>query len=149
MEKDKRLMDASWWDRLTEGETGSCLKSLILNPYKTCTPASPSLLLAFHHRSATLLHLLCPPGLLRMYENCSHSRTFALLVSSAWNAFPHSFQVSLQMLSFWWRDHDWLLLKIVTMMSPHSSLCKLPCFIILLMYKRPQAHEKTLSITDN
>ena len=24
MEKDKRLMEASWWDRLTEGETGSC-----------------------------------------------------------------------------------------------------------------------------
>ena len=23
MEKDKRLMEASWWDRLTEGETGS------------------------------------------------------------------------------------------------------------------------------
>ena len=25
MEKDKRLMEASWWERLTEGETGSCL----------------------------------------------------------------------------------------------------------------------------
>ena len=24
MEKDKRLMDASWWERLTERETGSC-----------------------------------------------------------------------------------------------------------------------------
>ena len=24
MEKDKRLMEASWWQRLTEGETGSC-----------------------------------------------------------------------------------------------------------------------------
>ena len=24
MEKDKRLKKASWWDRLTEGETGSC-----------------------------------------------------------------------------------------------------------------------------
>ena len=24
MEKDKRLMEASWWKRLTEGETGSC-----------------------------------------------------------------------------------------------------------------------------
>ena len=24
MEKDKRLMEASWWDRLTEGETESC-----------------------------------------------------------------------------------------------------------------------------
>ena len=24
MEKDKRLMEASWWERLTEGETGSC-----------------------------------------------------------------------------------------------------------------------------
>ena len=24
MEKDKRLMEASWWDILTEGETGSC-----------------------------------------------------------------------------------------------------------------------------
>ena len=23
-EKDKRLMEASWWERLTEGETGSC-----------------------------------------------------------------------------------------------------------------------------
>ena len=36
MEKDKRLMEASWWDRLTQGETGSCsdgrsllIKSLI------------------------------------------------------------------------------------------------------------------------
>ena len=24
MEKDKRLMEASWWERLTEGEIGSC-----------------------------------------------------------------------------------------------------------------------------
>ena len=24
MEKDKRLTEASWWERLTEGETGSC-----------------------------------------------------------------------------------------------------------------------------
>ena len=24
MEKDKRLMEASWWESLTEGETGSC-----------------------------------------------------------------------------------------------------------------------------
>ena len=24
MEMDKRLMEASWWDRLTEGDTGSC-----------------------------------------------------------------------------------------------------------------------------
>ena len=24
MEKDKRLMEASWWERLTEGETGFC-----------------------------------------------------------------------------------------------------------------------------
>ena len=24
MEKDKRLIEASWWERLTEGETGSC-----------------------------------------------------------------------------------------------------------------------------
>ena len=24
MEKDKRLMEASYWKRLTEGETGSC-----------------------------------------------------------------------------------------------------------------------------
>ena len=24
MEKDKRLMEASWWERLTEGGTGSC-----------------------------------------------------------------------------------------------------------------------------
>ena len=24
IEKDKRLMEASWWDRLTEGKTGSC-----------------------------------------------------------------------------------------------------------------------------
>ena len=24
MEKDKRLMEASWWERLTEGENGSC-----------------------------------------------------------------------------------------------------------------------------
>ena len=24
MENDKRLMDASWWERLTEGKTGSC-----------------------------------------------------------------------------------------------------------------------------
>ena len=24
VEKDKRLMEASWWERLTEGETGSC-----------------------------------------------------------------------------------------------------------------------------
>ena len=24
MEKDKRLAKASWWDRLTEGDTGSC-----------------------------------------------------------------------------------------------------------------------------
>ena len=24
MEKDKMLMEASWWERLTEGETGSC-----------------------------------------------------------------------------------------------------------------------------
>ena len=24
IEKDKRLMEASWWDRLPEGETGSC-----------------------------------------------------------------------------------------------------------------------------
>ena len=24
MEKDKRLMEASWWERLTEGETGPC-----------------------------------------------------------------------------------------------------------------------------
>ena len=23
MDKDKRLMEASWWDSLTEGETGS------------------------------------------------------------------------------------------------------------------------------
>ena len=25
MDKDKRLMEASWWERLTEGETGFCL----------------------------------------------------------------------------------------------------------------------------
>ena len=24
MDKDKRLMEASWWERLTVGETGSC-----------------------------------------------------------------------------------------------------------------------------
>jgi len=24
MGKDKKLMEASWWERLTEGETGSC-----------------------------------------------------------------------------------------------------------------------------
>ena len=24
MDKDKRLVEASWWERLTEGETGSC-----------------------------------------------------------------------------------------------------------------------------
>ena len=24
MEKNKRLLEASWWERLTEGETGSC-----------------------------------------------------------------------------------------------------------------------------
>ena len=24
MEKDKRLMEAPWWERLTEGETESC-----------------------------------------------------------------------------------------------------------------------------
>ena len=24
MEKDKKLMEASWWERWTEGETGSC-----------------------------------------------------------------------------------------------------------------------------
>ena len=28
MEKGKRLMEASWWDRLTEGETGSCSDGL-------------------------------------------------------------------------------------------------------------------------
>ena len=27
MEKDKRLMEASWWERLTEAETGSDVKS--------------------------------------------------------------------------------------------------------------------------
>ena len=27
MEKDKRLMETSWWERLTEGETGSCSDS--------------------------------------------------------------------------------------------------------------------------
>ena len=26
MEKDKRLMETSWWERLTEGETGSCFE---------------------------------------------------------------------------------------------------------------------------
>ena len=24
MEKDKSLMEAAWWDKQTEGETGSC-----------------------------------------------------------------------------------------------------------------------------
>ena len=24
MEKDKKLMEASWWERLSEGENGSC-----------------------------------------------------------------------------------------------------------------------------
>ena len=37
MEKDKRLMEPSWWERLTEGETGSCSDGwghaqLIFNP---------------------------------------------------------------------------------------------------------------------
>ena len=37
MEKDKRFMKASWWDRLTEGDTGSCFDELghvqyIFNP---------------------------------------------------------------------------------------------------------------------
>ena len=32
-------------------------------------------------------------------------------------------------------------------MSPHSSLCKLFCFIILFMYKSSQAREKMLNIT--
>ena len=28
MEKDKRLMEASWWESLTEGENGSCSDGL-------------------------------------------------------------------------------------------------------------------------
>ena len=33
MERDKRLMEASWWERLTEGETGSCSDAQkIFNP---------------------------------------------------------------------------------------------------------------------
>ena len=28
MEKDKRFMEASWWEKLTEGETGSCSDGL-------------------------------------------------------------------------------------------------------------------------
>ena len=31
MEKDKRLMEASWWERLTEGETGSCSEGQMLS----------------------------------------------------------------------------------------------------------------------
>ena len=31
--KDKRLIEASWWDRLTEGETGSCSDGWAYAPY--------------------------------------------------------------------------------------------------------------------
>ena len=32
MEKDKRLMEASWWERLTEGEAGSCSETYSETP---------------------------------------------------------------------------------------------------------------------
>ena len=31
MEKDKKFMEASWWERLTEGETGSCSDGAMLS----------------------------------------------------------------------------------------------------------------------
>ena len=31
MENDKRLMETSWWERLTEGETGSCSDWVMLS----------------------------------------------------------------------------------------------------------------------
>ena len=67
MEKDKRLMEASWWDRLTEGETGSCSDgrghaqfssvaqscSTLCNPMGCRTPGFP-----VHHQLRSLLKLM-------------------------------------------------------------------------------------------
>ena len=47
MEKDKRLMEASWWDRLTVGETGSCSgRTMLSKPFnqfsvdgQSCVPS--------------------------------------------------------------------------------------------------------------
>ena len=36
MDKDKRLMEASWWGSLTEGETGSCSVSFRAQENKIC-----------------------------------------------------------------------------------------------------------------
>ena len=46
MEKDKKLLEASWWERLTEGETGSCSEGwghaqYIFNPIFCCWPVFP------------------------------------------------------------------------------------------------------------
>ena len=38
MEKDKRLMEASFWERLTEGETGDPMVSNLKMPFQSLLP---------------------------------------------------------------------------------------------------------------
>ena len=68
MEKDKRLMKTSWWDRLTMGETGSCSvgkailsKSLIQFSVDgwNCVP---SLLLTWGQTMVEVMKLMWPPS---------------------------------------------------------------------------------------
>ena len=81
MEKDKRLMEASWWERLTEGETGSssdgwghakqifnpisvdgwsCVSSLLFYWGQTMVEVMKIMATSFKWSHAVLLHLLLP-----------------------------------------------------------------------------------------
>ena len=77
IDKDKRLMEASWWERLTEGKTGSCSN-------ESPTPESwsmPIVNLILHLLSSIRKRLEAQVG---WFSQCRISAELQLLIESPW-----------------------------------------------------------------
>ena len=71
MEKDKKLMEASWWERLTEGQTGSCSDGQGHTQFSSVQSLSRVQLfatpwIAAHQASLSITNFSCPSSSLKL-----------------------------------------------------------------------------------
>ena len=59
MEKDKRLMEASWWEKLTERETGSCSEKTLAWLDRHLPAKYSTLLFHLHQEALSFLFTFC------------------------------------------------------------------------------------------
>ena len=92
MDKDKRLMEASWWERLTEGETGSCSNGWSCVPSLLFQFSSVQSCLTLRHHG--LQHARLPrPSPTPVYSNsCPLSQWCHPIISSSVTPFSSCLQ---------------------------------------------------------